>query len=122
MPKKKDVESTELPKMRPALTPTARDNQMIALAVDLAEKQLRDGTASAQVIVHYLKLGTEREKLELETLRHQNKLIEAKTKSYQSEARYAELLNKAMRAFSEYSPHGNDRDEELFRTDSASDF
>ena len=45
-------------KMRPALTPEARENQMIALAVDLAEQQLRDGTASSQVITHYLKLGS----------------------------------------------------------------
>lgn len=112
MPKKKPAESIETPMMRPALTPTARDNQMIALAVDLAEKQLRDGTASAQVITHYLKLGTAREQLELEALRHQNKLTEAKTKNYESEARYAALLEKAMHAFSEYSPQNNNLDDE----------
>ena len=55
-------------KMRPALTPEARENQMIALAVDCAEQQLRDGTASSQVIVHYLKLGSSKERLEKEKL------------------------------------------------------
>ena len=57
-PKKKEI--------RPALTPEARENQMIDLAVNLAEQQLRDGTAKSQVIVHFLKLGTQRAKLEQE--------------------------------------------------------
>ena len=51
-------------KIRPAMSPEARENQMIALAVDLAEKQLLEGTASSQVITHYLKLGTTKEKIE----------------------------------------------------------
>ena len=58
---------------RPALSPEARENQMIALAVDLAEQQLRDGTASAQVITHFLKLGTSKAELEKEKLRQENK-------------------------------------------------
>lgn len=61
MPKAKTSSSGSSKKMRPALTPEARENQMISLAVDLAEQQLRDGTASSQVITHFLKLGTTRD-------------------------------------------------------------
>lgn len=66
-------------KMRPALTPEARENQMISLAVDLAEKQLMEGTASSQVITHYLKLGSTKERIEKEILEKQKELIDAKT-------------------------------------------
>ena len=68
-------------KMRPAITPEARENQMIALAVDLAEKQLIEGTASSQVITHYLKLATTKEKIEREILEKQKELIVAKTEN-----------------------------------------
>ena len=64
-------------KIRPALTPEARENQLIALAIDRAEQQLLDGTASSQVITHYLKLGSSRERLERERLENENKLIRA---------------------------------------------
>lgn len=70
--------------LRPALTPEARENQMISLAVDLAEKQLREGTASSQVITHFLKLGSSKEKLEKEILEKQKEMITAKTESLQS--------------------------------------
>ena len=60
-------------KIRPALSPEARENQMISLAVDLAEKQLIEGTASSQVITHFLKLGTTKAELEKEKLRKENK-------------------------------------------------
>ena len=77
-------------KIRPALTPEARENQMISLAVDLAEKQLLEGTASSQVITHDLKLGTTKEKLEREILEKQKALIEAKTENLQSAKRIEE--------------------------------
>ena len=64
-------ENNSSKKMRPALTPEARENQLISLAVDLAEKQLREGTASSQVITHYLKLGSTKERLEKEILEKQ---------------------------------------------------
>lgn len=66
-------------KQRPALSPEARENQLIARAVDLAEQQLIDGTASSQVITHFLKLGSTKEKLEKEMMAEQKKLLEAKT-------------------------------------------
>lgn len=98
--------------MRPALTPEARENQMISLAVDLAEKQLRDGTASSQVITHYLKLGSTKEKVEREILEEQRELVKAKTQALQSAQRVEELYANAMNAFKKYSGNGGVVDEE----------
>ena len=92
---KKEKNSKCERKIRPALTPEARENQMIALAVDLAEKQLLEGTASSQVITHYLKLGTTKEKLEREILEKQKALIEAKTENLQSAKRIEEINQNA---------------------------
>lgn len=68
-------------RQRPATTPEARENQLISLATDLAEKQLLEGTASSQVIVHYLKLGSTKERLEKELMSKQRDFVEAKTES-----------------------------------------
>jgi hypothetical protein len=108
MKKAKTVTSSESSrKMRPALSPEARENQLVSLAVDLAEKQLRDGTASSQVITHYLKLGSTKEKIEKEILEKQKELIEAKTQSLQSAKRIEELYAKALDAMRNYSGQGN---------------
>lgn len=112
MRKSKAERSSESPrKMRPALSPEARENQLISLAVDLAEKQLREGTASSQVITHYLKLGSSKEKIEKEILEKQRELIEAKTKSLHSSAKIEELYTKAIDAMRSYSGHGGDFDD-----------
>lgn len=87
---------------RPALTPEAQENQMISLAVKLAEQQLRDGTASSQVITHYLKLGSTKERLEMERLVEENKLLRAKTESIQSQKDVKELYKKALNAMRDY--------------------
>ena len=71
-------------KTRPALTPEARDNQLIAMAVDLAEQRLIEGTASSQEIVYFLKLGNTKSQLEIEKLKAENELLKAKTESMQS--------------------------------------
>ena len=92
-------------KIRPATTPEARENQMISLAVDLAEQQLLDGTASSQVITHYLKLGTMKEKIEREILEKQKQLIEAKTENLQSAKRIEELYTEALDAMRNYNGH-----------------
>lgn len=99
---KTNKEGTEK-KIRPAITPEARENQMIALAVDLAEKQLIEGTASSQVITHYLKLATTKEKIEREILEKQKELIVAKTENLQSAKRIEELYSNALRAMQNYS-------------------
>lgn len=93
-------------KIRPALTPESRENQLISLSVDLAEKQLREGTASSQVITHFLKLGSTKNQLELEKIRHENALLEAKTQSLKSAKRVEELYENALKAMKDYGGHG----------------
>lgn len=112
MPRKKASLSSEPKKrMRPALTPEARENQLISLAVDLAEQQLRDGTASSQVITHYLKLGSTKERIEKEILEKQKMLIEAKTQSLQSQQRIDALYEEAIKAMRTYSGNGESEDD-----------
>ena len=101
MPKKTPRPLGERP-LRPAMTPEARENQLIALAVDLAEQQLMDGTASSQVITHYLKLATEKERTEREILKKQVELLEAKTENLRSAKRIEDLFEQAMDAMKEY--------------------
>ena len=93
-------------RQRPALTPEARENQLISLATNLAEQQLMDGTASSQVITHYLKLGTAKSQLELEKLKRENELLRAKTESIESAKRVEELYAKAIDAIKLYSGNG----------------
>lgn len=95
---------------RPALTPEARENQLISLAVDLAEKQLREGTASSQVITHYLKRGSIKERIEQEILEKQKELIVAKTEQLQSQKRVEELYANALNAMKSYSGGGSEND------------
>ena len=103
---KKSGSSESSRKIRPALTLEARENQMISLAVDLAEKQLMEGTASSQVITHYLKLGTTKERLEKEKLEEENKLLRARTDALQSAKRVEELYADAIDAMKVYSGNG----------------
>ena len=114
---KKEKNSKCERKIRPALTPEARENQMIALAVDLAEKQLLEGTASSQVITHYLKLGTTKVTLEREILEKQTLLIEAKTENLQSAKRIEELYKNALDAMKNYSGHMTESDEDEDKDD-----
>lgn len=95
-------------KMKPALNPEARENQLISLAIDLAEKQLLEGTASSQVITHYLKLGSTKERLEKEMLQEQKKLLEAKTDALQSAKRVEELYTNALEAMRSYNGSSGD--------------
>lgn len=90
---------------RPGTTPEARENQLISLAYDVAEKQMRDGTASAQVITSFLKLGSTRERLEQKRLEHETALLEAKQAQIASGARVEELYEKAIVAMKKY--HGD---------------
>lgn len=93
------------PRPLPALDPESRENQMISLAVNLAEEKLRDGTASNQLIVHYLKLGSTKERLEKEKLEKENELLKAKTEALESAKRSDELYAKAIEAITRYSGH-----------------
>lgn len=95
----------------PALTPEARENQLISLAIDVAERQLMEGTASAQVITHYLKLGSTKERLEMERLKRENEFLKAKTDAVASSKRVEELYDTAVKAFRGYLGVGDGDDE-----------
>lgn len=87
----------------PALDPEAREQQMMALAMDVAEEQMINRTASSQVITHFLKLATMKTELEKEKLRKENILLEAKTEAIKSAARTEELYINALNAMKSYN-------------------
>jgi hypothetical protein len=86
-----------------ATTPEAQENRLISKAVDLAERQLEDGSASAQVITHYLKLGSSRERLEQELIQQNVALQQAKRENMASAARVEELYTEAITAMRKYN-------------------
>ena len=106
---KRDTEPIRINRNQPpAMTPEARENQLISLAVDLAEKQLKEGRASSQVICHYLKLASSKEKLEKELLEKQVELAAAKTEMLQSAKRTEEMYINAINAMKSYSYLGTE--------------
>ena len=92
--------------MRPALTPEARENQLISLAFDRAEQQLIDGTASSQVITHFLKLATVKAELEKEKLIAENEVLRAKAKAIESAEEVKVLYENALKAMRNYAGYG----------------
>lgn len=94
-------------KSRPALTPEARENQLISLAVDLVEKRLREGTASSQETTHFLKLASSKARLENQILEKQSKLIDAKVEAINSQAEMKELYAEALKAMRNYNGQGD---------------
>lgn len=111
MPRTKKEQPTRR-RRPPATTPEARENQLIALAVDLAEKQLAEGTASSQVISHYLKLGSTKDRIEREILEHQKELIKAKTEALKSAKRVEELYSNALNAMRRYNGQDDGENDE----------
>lgn len=112
---RRKVSEADAKRRKPATTPEARENEMIALAHDLAEEQIRGGSASSQVITHFLKLGSSRERLEQERIAHENELMEVKKQQIEGQARVEELYLKAMSAMQSYSgnePETSDDDDE----------
>jgi len=87
----------------PATTPEARENQMVCLAIDLAERQLREGTASSQVITHWLNIGSTKQRLEKEILVEQKELLKAKTEALHSGKKVEALYKEALKAMRRYS-------------------
>ena len=108
--KKKEIakSSEALPKMRPALTPEARERQMISLAMDIVEGRLRNGTATSQETTHFLKLATEKYKYETKVLEKQAELVTAKTEQVRSSAKSEELYKEAIQALRRYGGHASD--------------
>ena len=100
--------STLIPERPPASTPEGRDALLAAYAYDLVEKRLREGTASSQETVFILKLGSQREKLEMEKLKKENALLKAKTEAIASEQERSEMYRNAIEAMRRYSAHITD--------------
>lgn len=112
MPRASENGKSRTRRAAPALTPEDREDQLISLAIDMAEQKLLDGTASNQLIVHYLKLGSVREKLEREKIKKENDLLDAKAESYRTAANVEELYKKAIDAMVSYKGGKIDEDED----------
>lgn len=112
-----DIKSTKTQRKvskAPAMSMEAQQNQMISLANKCAEEQLRKGTASSQIICHYLKMGSEKERLAIEREKAELELVKAKTKAIESSERMQEMFSEALKVFSSYRGEtvgGEDDDE-----------
>ena len=109
--------SQTLPPMRPALTPEARENQMISLAMDLAERRLRDGSASSQEVTHFLKIAANKEidAINKQLAQKELELKEAKRQAVESQAKIDELYSKALKAMQRYSGNGSDETDDEYQ-------
>ena len=104
MPRRKsNVGESASKKVSHALSPQADENEMIALAMEQARKQLMEGTASSQIVVHYLKLASSKENLEQQIAEQQLELLKAKTDAIKSAKRSEELYAEAIKAMQEYN-------------------
>ena len=103
MPAKRRQSKESKTSRKPATTPEARENELISDAHDLAAQQIRDGNASSQVITHFLKLGSTRERLEQQRLEHENELTRVKIEAIESQKRVEELYMEALQAMRSYA-------------------
>lgn len=99
------------PRRKPATTPRGRENQLIAAAYNLAEEQIDEGSVSAQVLTHFIKAGSSREKLERQKIAYENELLQVKKEAYESAKRTEELYSEAMKAMRGYSGMADPDDE-----------
>lgn len=99
---------------KPATTPEARENELIALAQDVAERQMREGTASSQVITSFLKLGTTRERLEQQRLKYEVELLQTKREHLESLGRTEDLHKEAIKAMRSYQGVEDPDDDEPY--------
>lgn len=97
-------------RLAPAMSPESREKQLIALAYDATEKRIKSGKASSQELIHFLRMGSSKERLELEVQEIRKELMEAKTEAIKSQQRQEELLEKAIEAFTSYRYNGGDED------------
>lgn len=105
MPKRQAVSIPDTPREGKRLTPESRENQLIALAYDLVEQRLRDGTATSQETTHFLKMGSIKAKLEMQILEEDAKLRRAKTEALESQKRVEELIKDGFAALRQYQGH-----------------
>ena len=103
--------SGEERKIKPAITPEAREDQLIALAYNLVEQRMRDGTATSQETTHFLKMGSRKARLEAEKLKRENELLIAKTEAIQSGKHIEELYTNAIAAMRVYSGQEDEEDD-----------
>jgi len=103
VPARRRIAEAKETRRKPATTPEGRENEMVSAAIDLAEKQIRSGSASSQVITHFLKLGSTRERLEQQRLEHENELTRVKIEAIESQKRVEELYKEALTAMRSYS-------------------
>lgn len=104
--------ASEISRERPATSPEAREDQIIALAMDEAEKRIRNGTASNQLLCEFIRMGSTKHKLEKEKLANEVKLVEAKTGSIEAAKKVDEMYAEAIDAMRLYSGHVSDDEEE----------
>ncbi|HVI77811.1 MAG TPA: hypothetical protein VM715_06540 [Candidatus Acidoferrum sp.] len=90
----------------PARTSEARELQLADAAYDLAEDQIRSGTASSQVITHFLRMGSSRERLEQQRMEHEIELMQVKKEQLEGQKRVEELYVSALEAMRAYSGFG----------------
>ena len=113
MPKyKANPTSDQSRKIRPALTPEARESQLASLAYDLVEKRLIEGTASSQETVYFLKAVSAKARIEQERAVLENELIRAKTQALKSQERIEELYANAIKAMSRYNGQHDDSEDD----------
>ena len=103
MPARRIDKEERKTRRRPATTPEGRENELVSKAIDLAERQIENGQASSQVITHFLKLGSTRERLEQQRLEHENELTRVKIEALESQKRVEELYREALTAMRSYA-------------------
>jgi hypothetical protein len=103
VPARRRRSEPEQTRHKPATTPEGRENELVSIAHDLAEEQILNGTASSQVITHFLKLGSTRERLEQQRLEHENELTRVKIEALESQKRVEELYKEALSAMRAYA-------------------
>lgn len=101
------------PRPRRATTPEGREQQLIALAVDVAEDMMRNGNAPAQIVTHYLKMGSTREKIELELKSEEIKVAKARREMMESQKKIESVYEEALAAMRHYAggPKPESKDE-----------
>lgn len=107
----KSSKSTTKKSLPPASTPEMRENQIIAAAMDLAEERILDGTASNSLLIHYLRLGSTKERLEKDFLTKKMEHLEAKTEAIYEAKKVDEMYAKAVNAMRVYNGHASYDDE-----------
>lgn len=112
MPSRERREEPPKRRGRPATTPEGREHELVNKALNLAEKQIESGTASSQVITHFLKAGSLREQLEQQRIQYENELLQVKKEQIESQSRIEELYVNAIKAMRRYQPSDDEEPED----------